>query len=498
VGSSSTTATEAASAESTTEHSSVSAQTTTGSQSVPATQSTSSQSTKSAALVSSPVVTEPVAAETVSPPIVTAAAAPSIPWVLQVSGSGGDPYNDAMNYHIAGFFGAVQALITQLPLADPFREALSGTAYTMRRTLLNQAPTVAPLQLTGTSDTAVTGHVAAVDPDGDQIAYHVVQGPASGTLQLNSDGSFTYTPPADFEGVASFVVMAQDLGLHVNVLNPFRGAGSSAGALVNEGAIKFSFNYTTGADSWSTEARDALASSANAITAYFLVTHPVTLTYDVTGENSPTSSTLASAGSDLIGNAPGFWRTVVQNKLISGVDSNGAAADGSISWNFGSDWDYGDSVAADKFDFDAVAMHELMHSFGFLSYTSKPGENTNRYWSILDSFITTSTGAKVIGPDYTWNTAYDPNLIGGNGGLYLAGANAVAGYDGALVPIFTPDPWEEGSSTSHLDDATFNGVSQKLMNAKTDTGPGVRILSPIELGILKDMGYTVVIPSVPV
>ena len=58
---------------------------------------------------------------------------------------------------------------------------------------------------------------------------------------------------------------------------------------------------------------------------------------------------------------------------------------------------------------------------------------------------------------------------------------------------------------SHLDDQTFtdNDLTAKnakqLMNSATDPGPGVRTLSPIELGILKDLGYTVaaVAPAQP-
>ena len=62
---------------------------------------------------------------------------------------------------------------------------------------------------------------------------------------------------------------------------------------------------------------------------------------------------------------------------------------------------------------------------------------------------------------------------------------------GGYVPLYTPRPWEPGSSTSHLDDDTFTGSQTQLMNAVTDSGLGIRVLSPIELGILKDLGYTV-------
>ncbi|MCU1697251.1 MAG: hypothetical protein JWR34_3314 [Mycobacterium sp.] len=449
-------------------------------------------STPAAALMSAPVVAETVAAVADSGPSVAAASNPVIPWALQVVA----PNNNFLGDQVTGFFAAFQAFVAQLPLPTPFKDLLNGAAFAVRQTLLNQTPTVAPILLTGLSDTLITGHVDAVDPEGDQIVYRLVQGPASGSVQLNSDGSFVYTPGVGFNGVDTFVVMAQDLGLHVNLLNPFRGAGASAGALVNEGAIKFSFNYTTGSDLWTDDRRAALEQAAAGYNAYLLVTQAVTLTYDVSATNTPGDGILASAGSGLISSAPGFWRTVVQNKLISGIDSNGAAADGAIDWNFGYPWALGDSVGNTEYDLTTVALHELMHSFGFLSLVGSAGSNTGRGWSVFDSFISTINGTRAIRPDYTWNTAFDANLTGGNGGLYFGGVDAVTAY-GALVPLYTPSPWEDGSAISHLDDATFTGTDRNIMNAQLATGPGVRIPNAIELGILAGIGYTVITVPVP-
>jgi hypothetical protein len=142
-------------------------------------------------------------------------------------------------------------------------------------------------------------------------------------------------------------------------------------------------------------------------------------------------------------------------------------------------------------------MHEMLHTFNFNSSVDKAGENGGENWSVFDSFIVTSDRKKPIGTEdspFEWNAAYDPNLTGGNGGLYFGGANAVAAY-GKLVPLFTPSVWDSGSSVTHLDDATFTDANQKMMNAYTPHGPGVRVLSPIEVGIMKDLGYTVVVPQ---
>ena len=201
-----------------------------------------------------------------------------------------------------------------------------------------------------------------------------------------------------------------------------------------------------------------------------------------------------SAASDLVSARRGFWPTVVQKKLLTGVDANGLAADGDIEWNFAKPWGLGDTVGAEEYDFTALAMHELMHTFGFASEVFEPGMNTSRYnWSVFDSFIVTAGGMKPIDSHFKWNTDFDPNTEGDAGGLYFGGANAVAGY-GGLVPLPTPNPFLRGSSMSHLDDSTFTGANQTLMNAFKDRGPGVRILSPAEVGILRDLGYQVVVP----
>ncbi len=48
------------------------------------------------------------------------------------------------------------------------------------------------------------------DPDGDALAAALVTGPLRGTLALNADGSFTYTPEANFFGTDSFTYLAED------------------------------------------------------------------------------------------------------------------------------------------------------------------------------------------------------------------------------------------------------------------------------------------------
>ncbi len=55
------------------------------------------------------------------------------------------------------------------------------------------------------------------DVDGDSLAATVVNEPTKGILKLNADGSFEYTPNADFSGTDSFTYKANDGELDSNV-----------------------------------------------------------------------------------------------------------------------------------------------------------------------------------------------------------------------------------------------------------------------------------------
>ncbi len=48
------------------------------------------------------------------------------------------------------------------------------------------------------------------DADGDQLTASLASGPSNGTLTLNSDGTFTYTPTSSFIGTDSFTYTASD------------------------------------------------------------------------------------------------------------------------------------------------------------------------------------------------------------------------------------------------------------------------------------------------
>jgi VCBS repeat-containing protein len=61
------------------------------------------------------------------------------------------------------------------------------------------------------SVSATTGVLANdTDADGDPLSAALISGPMHGTLTLNEDGSFTYTPEANYSGADSFMYQATD------------------------------------------------------------------------------------------------------------------------------------------------------------------------------------------------------------------------------------------------------------------------------------------------
>ena len=77
---------------------------------------------------------------------------------------------------------------------------------------INDAPVAKDDSLTTDEDTAGNGNVLTNDTDADNaiLTAELVSGPSDGTLELNGDGSYTYTPDANFNGSDSFTYKVND------------------------------------------------------------------------------------------------------------------------------------------------------------------------------------------------------------------------------------------------------------------------------------------------
>lgn len=270
-------------------------------------------------------------------------------------------------------------------------------------------------------------------------------------------------------------------------------------------ATTFTFDYSDPSNTglWSTDRRDSLNRAADVVEALFS-NYNASIEIEVKSENDPASSTLASAGSnDFVPTfTPGFaYSDVVMGEILTGSDPNGAGFDGVVNVNWGVPWSLSSTaagVSATDFDFESTMIHELLHAVGFLSTISQTGTDgfgngagVAGDWNPFDQYVGNSAGLLINQTNFQINqTGFVAGVTGGAGslGLSFQGPNATAANGGNPVFLYTPTTFEDGSSGSHLDDefTAYNFI----MEASTLEGPGIRTLSPAEIGILKDIGYT--------
>ncbi|MGC8963588.1 MAG: Ig-like domain-containing protein, partial [Candidatus Bipolaricaulaceae bacterium] len=100
--------------------------------------------------------------------------------------------------------------------------ACDEATVTIEVTCVNDAPVAVDDSYTTPEDTALVVPAPGVlgndtDVDGDVLQAVLVSGPSHGTLVLNPDGSFTYTPDPDFYGIDTFTYRAFDGELYSNI-----------------------------------------------------------------------------------------------------------------------------------------------------------------------------------------------------------------------------------------------------------------------------------------
>ena len=59
---------------------------------------------------------------------------------------------------------------------------------------VNHAPVANDINITMNKNENIAGNLTATDEDGDLLSYNLKDKPSNGKLNLNSDGSFDYTP----------------------------------------------------------------------------------------------------------------------------------------------------------------------------------------------------------------------------------------------------------------------------------------------------------------
>jgi VCBS repeat-containing protein len=116
---------------------------------------------------------------------------------------------------------------------------------------VNQAPTAVADSYSTAKNTPLVVAAPGVlandtDPDGDQLTAVLVSGPSHGTLTLNSNGSFTYTPKAGYTGSDSFTCKASDGSLFsAPVSVALTITGTTVDPIKGTGLLVLGFEHTT-------------------------------------------------------------------------------------------------------------------------------------------------------------------------------------------------------------------------------------------------------------
>ena len=111
--------------------------------------------------------------------------------------------------------GDAEATVGYLPITP---DGL-GEAQTLRVAIdsgRNETPTAEDARLETYKNVANGGTLTASDPEGEAMRFHLLSAPKRGTVELNADGTYTYTPAKNKVGKDSFTYSVTDAAGNVS------------------------------------------------------------------------------------------------------------------------------------------------------------------------------------------------------------------------------------------------------------------------------------------
>ncbi len=215
-------------------------------------------------------------------------------------------------------------------------------------------------------------------------------------------------------------------------------------------------------------------------------------------------NTLGTTSAPTNGDGANSW-TYVEHVWRDGVNYHGpwTRSDGtfqfdtnaaSTSWNFGTG-----APTSGQIDFRSVVTHELGHALGFYPSYASSDDTWGNCWGTAfspdnfagvlglanwDRLLVDSAGNHPVND----GTGAPGNFSQVANPVWFTGANAVA-YYGGNVPIYAPNPYEGGSSLSHLDETRLPNA---LMSPFVAEGQAVRGPTRLEWEMMKDLGWSIV------
>ena len=142
---------------------------------------------------------------------------------------------------------------------------------------------------------------------------------------------------------------------------------------------------------------------------------------------------------------------------------------------------------SNQYDLESIILHEMAHGLGFLSNDSYDpffGYGTIDQPTPFDAFAQTPDGTRLMdipSPSAQLGSALQNTLT-------WSGALGIAANNNVRPVLYTPKPYEPGSSVSHLDSATFQGAgANALMTPSWPAGAVFHTPGSLVVAMLQDM-----------
>lgn len=176
-----------------------------------------------------------------------------------------------------------------------------------------------------------------------------------------------------------------------------------------------------------------------------------------------------------------------------------------IDWYFGTDGNPGFS----QHDFVTVVLHEVGHGLGYsgslrvLSFNGQivgvtgfaPSDSQDPlnelYPFPYDLFAQDGSGRSILDTSVYPNVSAQMAALAQSDNLFFAGNNVKATNGRASAKLYAPSPWQQGSSYSHWDLATFTSTPNSLMTPSLAAGVATHSPGPMGAALLRDIGWLV-------